>query len=201
MATEWNIPEARGPEIIDIAALYEENPAPESGEFPIDALAPVMRRIAEETADTYQVDIAVPAMAAIATIAACPGKAVTLTGAASGRITHANVYVIAGAPKSYGKNGAGTILTPLINASRKLSEDFCKEERPKLRAERRIKEVRARSLAKEIAKEGDERSRARRMELRTIEARLEQIARLDARLPTYTIGNATTAALYETLRR
>jgi len=169
-------------------------------EFPIDALNPVIRRVAEEIAEIYQIDVAVPAMAALATLAACPGKRVTLIGAASGRVTYPNLYVIGGAPKSYGKNGAGTVTGPLTDASMKLSNDFKKEERPKLRAEHRIKDARAKQLVKEIAK-GDENTKARQFELETIEARLAQIADLDARLPSYTVGNATTAALYEILKR
>jgi Protein of unknown function (DUF3987)/DnaB-like helicase N terminal domain len=173
--------------------------APEAGEFPLDALNPTMKQIAEETAETYQVDVAVPAMGALATFAACPGKRVTLTGAASGRVTHANLYAVIGAPKSYGKNGAGTVLAPFSDASRELTDHFWKVERPRLRAERKIKEAKEKRLLAEISTEGD--TEERRKELEAIEARLAEIADLDARLPTRTVGNATTAALYEILRR
>jgi len=202
MATEWNVPNVEDTEPTSRIQSEEEDLAPGAGEFPIDALNPVMRQIAEETAETYEVDLAVPAMATIATVAGCPGKWVTLIGAASGRVTPTNLYVLCAAPKSYGKNGSATVLTPFVDASRELTEHFCTCERPKLRAERRIKEARAKQLVKEIAKgENEKKTAARRFELQTIEARLAEIERLDARLPSLTAGNATTAALYEILRR
>lgn len=46
----------------------------EPGEFPLDALSPIMREIAASVADTFQVPVAMPAMAALAVHAGAMGK-------------------------------------------------------------------------------------------------------------------------------
>jgi hypothetical protein len=89
-----------------MVAPEKSDQTPEPAEFPLDALNPTMRTIVEESAETYQIDPALPAMAVVAVVAGAIGKRLVVTGATSGRRTHLNVYVIPGAPKSYGKNAA-----------------------------------------------------------------------------------------------
>ena len=89
-----------------LVASKKSDQTPEPGEFPLDALNPTIRTMVEESAETYQIDPALPAMAGVATLAGAIGKRIVVTGATSGRRTHLNVYVIPGAPKSYGKNAA-----------------------------------------------------------------------------------------------
>jgi hypothetical protein len=106
------------------SAPEKSDQTPEPGEFPLDALNPTMRTIVEESAETYQIDPALPAMAGVATFAGTIGKRLVVTGATSGRRTHLNLYVVAGAPKSYGKNAAAIMAQPLRDASNEIGNNF-----------------------------------------------------------------------------
>ena len=127
------------------------------------------------------------------------GKRLVVTGATSGRRTHLNLYVIAGAPKSYGKNAATIMVQPLRDASNEIGNNFRNIEKPKLSAEHKIAELRERILVKKCAKaEANEEERA---ELVQIQSRLAEISYLNAWPPTYIIGNSTSAAMTEMLKR
>jgi hypothetical protein len=164
----------------------------EPGDFPLSALNPVQRAIVEQTAETYQIDPALPAMTGISVLSGATGKTIIVTGAVSGRRTHLNLYCIAGAPKSYGKNAAATLVRPLSEASDEKTNQFNHSEKPNLLAEQKIKE----HEAKEFIKNGDLDGLAKN------QARLLEIGRLLARAPTLIApGNSTTAALTEILKR
>jgi hypothetical protein len=162
------------------------------GDFPLAALNSVMREIVEQCAETYQINPALPAMAAVSVLSGAIGKGPTVIGAVSGRRTHLNLYVVPGAPKSYGKNAASMMARPLRDASNDLGTDFHESGKPKLVSEQKIKEQRA----KAILKEGSHTD-----ELDQIHARLAEIEKLLAWPPTYVVGNCTSAALTEILKR
>ena len=176
-----------------------EDQTPEPGKFPLDELNPTIRTIVEESAETYQIDPALPAMAGVATLAGAIGKRVVVTGAASGRRTHLNAYVICGAPKSYGKNAASTMAQPLRAASNETGNKFHNIDKPKLSAERKIAEQREKFLVRQCA--NAKATESEREELQRIQARLGEISYLLAWPPTYIIGNSTSAAMTEMLKR
>ena len=182
-----------------LGALEKSDKTPEPGEFPLDALNPTMRTIVEECAETYQIDPALPAMAGVATMGGAIGKRLVITGATSGRRTHLNVYVIAGAPKLYGKNAASIMAEPLRDASNEIGDNFHNIKKPELTAERKIAELREKLLAKKCAEA--KASEEERKELEKIQNRLAEISHLTAWPPTYIIGNCTSAALTEILKR
>lgn len=177
--------------------------APQPGEFPLDALNPVMRAIAEQSAEVYQIKPELPAMAGVATLAGAIGKGFLISGAVSGRETNCNVYVFPGAPKSYGKNAASIMAAPLRDASNEIAKAFRETERPSLLAEKKISEKREQSLvnycASDATTESERKEKPR--ELAKIQRRLDEIESLLAWPPTYLIGNATSAALTEILKR
>jgi len=167
-------------------------------EFPLDALNPVHRAIAEENAATYQIDPALPAMTGVATLGGAAGKRPVVVNAVSGRKTHLNTYVTAGAPKSYGKNAAANIVAPLRDASNEIAEHFAEVEKPELKAELKILELQEKVAAKKYVENPSKENKAR---LAAIQKRLEEIPPLIKWPPTYIIGNATSAALIENLKR
>ena len=179
------------------------NEAPKPGLFPLDALNPVMRALAVESSDVYQIKPELPGMAAIAVVAGATGKGFVITGAVSGRQTYCNVYIIPGAPKSYGKNAAATMAAPLRDASNELAQCFRETERPKLLTEKKISKKREEMLVKDCAAGESTESEREEMqsELAQLQKRLDEIESLLTWPPTYLIGNATSAALTEILKR
>jgi hypothetical protein len=175
----------------------------EPGLFPLEALNPVMREIVGQSAEVYQIEPELPAMAGVATLAGAMGKDFVVTGAVSGRETHCNVYVIPGAPKSYGKNAAATMAAPLRDASNELAKSFRETERPELLTEKKISEKREKTLVRNCTGETLIESGRQEMqrELARIQKRLDEIEPLLGWPPTYLVGNATSAALTEILKR
>ena len=90
----------------------------DAGKFPLDALPEPMNKLAQSLADVHQIDVALPGMAALATLSGAIGKSVTVNGATNGQTTHCNLFIIAGAPKSYGKGSAAAMANPIIEASK-----------------------------------------------------------------------------------
>ncbi len=179
--------------------------------FPLDALNRVQRRIAAETVDVFQIKPELPGMSAVATLAGALGKAAVVNGATSGRVTHCNLFVIPGAPKSYGKGAAATLTAPLREASEQMAKAFRENEKPGLVTEMRILEKQASVLLNKITgtgngkKPGGATTQGEREEMQGelvgIERRRDEIEPLVKLLPSYWIGNATSAALTEFLRR
>lgn len=99
----------------------ESNP----GNFPLDALSPVMRNIADSVADTFQVPVAMPAMAALAIHAGAMGKTYWVVDAVNGQRSYGNLYVIAAAARGGGKSTvAGALAKPLMDANDALTQRF-----------------------------------------------------------------------------
>jgi hypothetical protein len=170
----------------------------QSGDFPLDALNSVQRLIAKENTATYQINPALPAMTSVATLSAAIGKHPVVINAVGGRTMHLNLYVTAGAPKSYGKHAASNIVDPLRDASNEITEYFEEFKRPELKAELKILELQEKVVAKECVEEPSKENRKR---LAEIQKRLDEIRPLLKWSPTYIIGNATSAALVENLKR
>ena len=203
VAAMQNAETVRGAETVEIVTESSPNESTEPGPFPLDALNPVMREIVEQSAEVYQIKPELPAMAGVATSAGAAGKAFVISGAVSGRETHCNLYVIPGAPKSYGKNAAATMAAPLRDASNELAESFRQTERPSLLTEKKVSEKREQLLVKKCA--DDETAESDRQEkladLAKIQKRLDEIELLLTWPPTHLVGNATSAALTEILKR
>ncbi|HPA16131.1 MAG TPA: DUF3987 domain-containing protein [Verrucomicrobiae bacterium] len=186
-----------------------ESDVPEPGPFPVEHLSPAQRGIAEATAEVHGIDPALPAMATLATLAASAGKGLLVTGAVSGRETHCNLFVIAAAPKSYGKGAAAGVVGPLTEASKRRAEEYRTDTRPGLRQERAVSERRAKILVEWLARgrgennrplTDDERADLGR-ELAELERRLAAIAPLLESEPTLWVGSYTGAALATALAR
>lgn len=186
-----------------------ESGVPEPGPFPVEHLSPAQRAIVEATAEVYGIDPALPGMASLAAIAAAPGKCLLMTGAVSGRDTPCNLFVIAGAPKSYGKNGAATVVRPLLDASDRRAEEFRMDVRPKLRRDKCVGERRGKLLVEWLAKGKNDRGKsltdaernAFEDELAGLEARMEGIVPQLESDPTLWVGSYTGAALAKALAR
>jgi Protein of unknown function (DUF3987) len=142
-------------------------------------------------------------MAGIAVMAGAIGKGVVIQGAVSGRETLCNLYVIPGAPKSYGKNAAATMAAPLRDASNELAEFFRQTERPTLLTEKKVSEKREQLLVKKCADDetAESERQEKQVELAKIQKRLDEIELLLTWPPTHLVGNATSAALTEILKR
>ncbi len=181
----------------------------EPGSFPIEALSAVEQTIVRETAEVHQIDQALPGIAAVATLAAAIGTAYTVHGAVNVKDTPLNLYVFAGAPKSYGKGAASSVTRPLLDASTELAENFRANVRPDLIAEQRTLEARYKVIVQMLAKDGTGagdpmtpmEKHDRKDELTRMQQRLDEIAMLLKQLPSYWTGSATTAAMVDCLVR
>jgi len=181
--------------------LKPEHDEHEPGPFPLEALPETMRRIAVSVADVNQIDVALPGMAALATLSGAVGKSVRVSGAVNGKETHLNLFVVAGAPKSYGKGSASAVARPLTDSSRELYQEFQENERGRLLAERAILETVRKQQEKEAAQQVKELGSADHGPLDRTMQRLERIEALLKWPPSYHVGSATGAALEETLKR
>jgi len=175
----------------------------EPGTFPLDALPEGMRTVAASLADVHQIDVALPAMAALATLSGAIGKSVTVSGAVNGRDTHCNLFIIAGAPKSYGKGAASTAAKPIVEASADVLEQFMQNERADLQTEVELLEGQKKKQLKECGAMLEEFGECDKTKLSETNAKLEQITWLletKAR-PGFHVGACTGAALEEHLSR
>ncbi|HPA18248.1 MAG TPA: DUF3987 domain-containing protein [Verrucomicrobiae bacterium] len=182
---------------------------PEPGDFPVGVLSPAQRAIVESTAEVYRIDPALPGMASLAALGASPGKNLWVTGAVAGRETPSNLFVIAAAPKSYGKNGASTVVAPLLAISDRRAMEFRDGARPRLCRERAVAERRSRLITEWLARGRGESNRA--IEAREREDLEGQLGELQARMaeidpllesePTLWVGSYTGAALARALAR
>lgn len=175
----------------------------EAGPFPIDALPPVMRRVAESLADVHQISVELPAMAALATLSGSIGKSVTVSDAVNGRDTHCNLYIVAGAPKSYGKGAASHAVQPIIEASAERADHFQQYERADLQTDRELLEGMKKKQLSDCKNERESCGSCSKEALNKTNQELERITWLlecKAR-PGYHVGAVTGAALEEHLVR
>jgi hypothetical protein len=175
----------------------------EPGEFPLDALPGAMRTLAASLSDVHQIDVALPAMAALATLSGAIGKSVTVSGAVNGRDTHCNLFIIAGAPKSYGKGAASTAAKPIVDASAEVLKHFMQYERADLQTEVELLEGLKKKQLKECSSMMEESGTCDKARLSETNAELERnrwLLETKAR-PGYHVGACTGAALEEHLVR
>ena len=183
------------------------------GDFPIHALSPAMREIAEELAQVHQVPVEMPAMVAVGILAGALGNKFTLAGAVNGKVSHGNLYVVVAAAKSSGKGSVSDMLArPLLQASAALEERYRNEERPNLMAEKAVLTKRVTVLVNELAsnKTGTGESRQAmgeaerlesREELKEAQARLDWIEPFLDSAPTLWLGDATSEAMARQFKR
>ncbi|MFA6545536.1 MAG: DUF3987 domain-containing protein [Limisphaerales bacterium] len=185
----------------------------EPGEFPLHALSPTLRAIAQDLAHVHRVPVQLPAMCAVGIVSGALGNAFTLTGAVDGQVCHGNLYVIPAAPKSSGKGSvANALVRPLLEASGELEVAFKQRQLPKLRTDKAILEksvgIMVNALAsgqtgrgKEKQPMGEAQKDKTRRELDAAHAELERIAPLVDAMPTYYVGNATSEAMAAQFKR
>ena len=187
------------------APLQETPEWLEGGEFPTEALPSVIKDIAESLASVNQIDVALPAMAAIATLSGAIGKSVMVHDASPGWKTPCNLYVIAGAPKSYGKGASGSVTKPLLDASLEFQRRFKTNNMPALMAEEILLTANQKKIKKALLSQSNKPAAEEEEEypspLSVVTARLEEVKNLLKYQPTYHIGAATGPALEEALYR
>jgi hypothetical protein len=172
-------------------------------ELPLDALPQVIRELATSCSEVFQVDQALPAVAALTILSAALGKSVACAGATNGRVTPPNLFNLIVAPPSYGKGVAGVVAKPLLDASKELADKWEEETRPDLRAGIAMAEVRRKEILAEI-KGGSLTAAGRaeaRAELAGLEREIETNTREAATPPMLYVGSATGAALGVALKR
>ncbi|HPA19077.1 MAG TPA: DUF3987 domain-containing protein [Verrucomicrobiae bacterium] len=189
------------------ASTDESDEILDPGPFPIEALPPAARAMAVAASEAYQTAPELPAMASLATLSAAIGKAFFVTDAVPGRRTHLNLYIIAGAPKSYGKSSGADIVRPIVEASNDLAEDFRRNRLPSLKSRIATLEALKSGILKQIARPrsaetpaGDEMPPDLRTRLEKAEREIDEI-KTELLDPSLWIGGATTEALAEMLRR
>lgn len=177
---------------------------PDPGPFPLSSLPPVMRAVVQTVAETYELPYELAGMAALATWAGAIGKAAVVRGAVNGRDTYCNLYIFAGAPKSFGKGSAGAVVRPFLDLSQQLSENFREQELPDILSRLKIAEKESVLLVAQIVN-GKSLAEADKRELKArhvdIEREVAELKRLVDGLPSYHAGSATGAALSQALRR
>ena len=179
----------------------------EPGEFPLHALSPALRAIAQDLTHVHRVPVQLPAMCAVGIVSGALGNAFTLTGAVDGQVCHGNLFVIPAAPKSSGKGSvANALVRPLLEASGELEAAFKQHQLPGLKTDKAILEKRVGVLVNELATGQTGRGRDKktmgeperaenRRELEQAHERLAEIEPLLSALPTYWLGNATSEAM------
>ncbi len=205
--------------IIDVSTINStddetQDPIPNHGPFPVDALSPAMRGLVEELAVVHIVPVELPGMCALATVSASLGLAYILDGAVPGKGgCYGGLYIIPGAAKSSGKGSVANFLArPLIEVSSAREEAFRKGQLPRLKSEKALLEKRLNQIGNLYAKgkSGSGRnsspvSQAERHELQLehedAQKRIDKIEELIKCLPTYWVGNTTSEALAEQLNR
>lgn len=176
--------------------------------FPLHCLNSTQRQMAEAVAEVYQLPIEMAGMPVLATTAAACGKAFKLTRAVNGRENYANLYIVPGAGKSFGKGAAGQVASPMQEASALLKKDWVENERPRLEAQRCGLEARSKFLAECLGKRKNGKSALDEGQLAEMERQLyEAKAKLEALKlkadlpPTLHVGDSTSAALAERFAR
>ena len=196
------------PQSIELTEIPDVFPAP--APFPTHALSASQRAVVQAVAEVFQVDECMPGLASLAVAGAAIGKSVTVTGGASGRSTHCNVYVVLGAPKSYGKSALAEVIAPLIESSKRIEDRFLETEKAELICDLEIARERAKGLKAQITKprsgdggdaESEQDPEALRQSFLETQQEIQRLEFLVKQPPTLWTGNTTTAALEMTLAR
>jgi hypothetical protein len=98
----------------NISGGSHSNVASVADTFPISALPPIMRSIAQETADLLSVPVALPACAALATSSAALGQGLAIKSNI-GQLSFGNLFIVAAATSGAGKSASfREILFPIF---------------------------------------------------------------------------------------
>jgi hypothetical protein len=172
-------------------------------ELPLDALPPIIQTLANNYAEVFSVDRALPAISALQFLSAALGGAVECIGGSNGRTTPANLYTAISAPPSYGKGSAQVVGKPFINASAELAKRFEEKERGQLRADIRIAKGKYDKLMEELAEPTCTTARQEKIreESGKLESQMERWKFEAEQLPVYYVGSFTGAALGVALKR
>lgn len=91
--------------------------------FPVSALPPIVREVAEDFAKVYQVPVCLPAMTALAVLSGAIGQGTVARGAYKDKATSLNIYALASSERGTGKGNIGEQLArPLTERSAQLAE-------------------------------------------------------------------------------
>jgi hypothetical protein len=199
---------------LEIPATIERqshNSSEDPREFPISALNPVMRRIVEETAETFEIVPQLPGMAALATLAGAAGKGWIGVGASNKGATWCNLMVVPAVPKSYGKGVTSVIAEPLIEASEEMTKSFQRNQRPGLESELLDIEAEIKTLTDRLnphrrlrtteTRPSESEKEGMRERRNALKQRHGEISLLLKSTPTYWIGGTSMAGMVEALAR
>lgn len=116
-----------------------ESDLPEPLPFPIEVLPPVLRDLAEQSAEVFQVPVELPAMVALGTLSGAMGKSFELQGVRNGTSGFGNLFVVAAAERGTGKGQAGgRIVAPILEASRALADHWRAKTAPSAKADEKV---------------------------------------------------------------
>jgi hypothetical protein len=167
------------------------------GEFPTDALSPLVRDLVMEISQVYQIPPQMPAMAALAVTGAAVGKRYILVEAVNGQESFANLYVVATASRGGGKGSVGNVIVePLFEADRAMHTRF---EPTKITRESEAEMLRAQiqALGRRAPKVSMGEEVELRQEIERKKARLEEVqpGGSPVQAPSLVVGNCTSEAL------
>ena len=172
----------------------------ESSKFPLDALSPIMHDIAAGVAETYQVPVSMPAMAALAIHAGAMGKTYYVTGAVHGHQSYGNLYVLIAADRGCGKSTVAMRLArPLIEANRDLAKRFLLQKLER-EAKALVLQKQIEGLLRKAMKSPDD-SASLPQQIESKKRQLAEVAPNGLPIPVPSIieGNTTSEALAATL--
>lgn len=169
---------------------------PERGDFPEDALPPVMLQYARELAAMHQVPVELPALCMISAVSGCLGKSWEAAGCSADWRTRGNFYTVLSLPPGSGKSVANRIVRPILKAEHTREDVWRKVSDPALRSEQEALESEIKRIKN--PKKGEAIKRA---ELERKVTELEDCKRRLNYSPALTIGNATTSGLAAELAR
>ncbi len=170
--------------------------------FPVEALPLVIKELVQDLAAVHQIDPALPAMAALGTLSGAIGRSVVVGGAYKEKQTYCNLYILVGAPPSYGKSVAADIAEPLKKASDDLLTEFEEEERFNQESIQNLAKQSIKRLEAELGEDvSSEREKEVRKEIITERKRLAKANVLLNCPPAYMVGSLTIAAFEEMLIR
>lgn len=173
-----------------------EASAPEPSPFPVEVLPPVLRELAEQSAEVFQIPVELPALIALGTLSGVLGKSFELRGVRNGTSGFGNLYVIAAAERGTGKGAvARQIVAPVLEASRELADFWRASTAPTARADEKIFGAKlAATLAEAKKAFGSDLDRLR-AEAAETQSKLDAAAALAAGAPSLWASNATSEAL------
>lgn len=168
--------------------------------FPLDALGPVLRQIAEEVARCHQVPVEMVVLGLLGVLSAAVPRNFILIGAVNGKDSHANLYFLIFAPKSAGKS---SLMAPLIRQfqewAKKLVQAYREKTVPLAKTDLEILQSRKkqllRSLEKTSEKSGAVERRETEEELQKVNQQIDMLERQLKSEPTLWVGDHTSEKL------